>query len=53
MSTVLIQADEYDELVFLRYFYQEADFGPAHGDVMAGIKGNYGSDLPAGYELDE
>lgn len=26
--------DEATELEFLRWFYANADFGPAHGDVM-------------------
>lgn len=42
------------ELDWLRYFYCNADFGPAHGDVMFGIKAGFiaetGKQLPDGYE---
>ena len=45
-----------DELHYLREFYQWADFGPAHDDVL-GIfddwyRDEYGA-LPEGYEEDE
>lgn len=45
------------ELEWLKYFYQEADFGPAHGDVISIMKENFmeetGKDLPEGYEDEE
>lgn len=45
------------ELEYLRLFYQEADFGPAHGDVVAIINDNIreetGKKLPEGYGWDE
>lgn len=48
----LTQAIE-EELYYLRFFYQNADFGPAHGDVVASINEDYraqGGVVPAGYE---
>lgn len=45
------------ELEFLKWFYQNADFGPADGDVHYILKENFISgtkkDLPEGYALDE
>jgi hypothetical protein len=45
--------EEKDELEYLRFFYQEADFGPADGDVRFIIndrwKGFSGKDVPEGY----
>lgn len=42
------------ELEWLRYFYQEADFGPAHEDVVYIIEENFkeetSKELPEGYE---
>lgn len=42
------------ELAFLRYFYQNADFGPADCDVRGGLKEIFvkrtGKDLPEGYD---
>jgi hypothetical protein len=44
------------ELEYLKYFYQNADFGPAHGDVVFNIneyfKKDTGKELPAGYETE-
>ena len=44
------------ELEWLSYFYCEADFGPAHGDVVDNIKHCFrketGKDLPDGYDGD-
>ena len=45
-----------EELKFLRWFFQEADFGPAHGDVIEMIKTDYeatGNVLPEGYGHEE
>ena len=43
-----------EELEYLRWFYCNADFGPAHGDVMSIMKDHYvkltGNKLPEGYE---
>lgn len=48
--------EEQEELQYLRFFYQEADFGPAHGDVVSIINDKYldehGS-LPDGYAPEE
>lgn len=46
------------ELEWLQYFYQAADFGPAHEDVVSIIAENFkhktGLELPEGYyEEDE
>lgn len=41
------------ELDWLKYFYQQADFGPAHGDVLYWIKQDYkrtGKPIPEGYD---
>lgn len=42
------------DLVYLRFFYQEADFGPAHSDVVAFIneafKDQTGKNIPEGYD---
>lgn len=42
------------ELEYLRWFYSEADFGPADSDVRSNIddafKRETGKDLPVGYE---
>lgn len=44
------------EFEFLSFFYGEADFGPADGDVRNIIKEAFvrstGKELPEGYELD-
>ena len=41
------------ELEFLKWFYLECDFGPAHSDVMAYMKQQFqkeiGKELPDGY----
>jgi hypothetical protein len=51
LTTVLEQEDE---VGFLRWFYSEADFGPADGDVRDIMKKQYvektGKPLPEGYE---
>ena len=42
-----------DELLYLRFFYNNADFGPAHSDVVAIINEKYekqGNVVPAGYD---
>jgi hypothetical protein len=45
------------ELEWLRYFYEEADFGPAHGDVeqllMDNFKKEKNKQLPEGYDWEE
>lgn len=41
--------EERKELEYLRYFYQEADFGPAHSDVVGIINANYDGEIPEGY----
>ena len=41
-----------EELEYLRYFYQEADFGPAHSDVVCLMKENYDKPLPEGYSYE-
>ncbi len=45
-----------EELKYLRYFYELADFGPADEDVRFAIKKSYirntGKDLPYGYETE-
>lgn len=45
------------EIEFLKHFYQEADFGPADGDVRDSIKSHFeeksGKKLPSGYEREE
>lgn len=44
------------ELDWLRFFYREADFGPADGDVRWDIKRRYvaqGNFLPVGYAEEE
>lgn len=42
------------ELEYLRFFYEESDFGPADGDVRAIINDRFekktGKELPEGYE---
>jgi hypothetical protein len=44
------------ELEWLRYFYELADFGPAHEDVVSIIEARFkeetGKDLPEGYEYE-
>lgn len=45
------------ELEWLKYFYEMADFGPAHEDVVSIIakqfKKETGKILPEGYDWDE
>jgi hypothetical protein len=41
-----------EELKYLRYFFQKADFGPAHGDVVQYINQAFekeGNKVPEGY----
>ena len=40
-----------EELHYLRHFYAEADFGPAHGDVVGLINSSYEGNIPQGYNL--
>lgn len=48
------ESDIKEELEFLRWFFQEADFGPAHGDVMFYMKQKWkektGRTIPYGYD---
>ena len=48
---------EEHELEFLRFFYHEADVGPADSDVRTIIMEDYqettGHDLPEGYKWEE
>lgn len=37
------------ELDYLRFFYSNADFGPAHEDVVEAINTHYDKDIPEGY----
>jgi hypothetical protein len=52
-----IMSERATELEWLQYFYQTADFGPAHEDVVSIIQDRFkeetGKDLPEGYEWDE
>ena len=45
------------ELEWLKWFYQNCDFGPAHGSVMEQWKHEFmqetGKALPKGYAVDE
>jgi hypothetical protein len=45
------------ELEWLKWFYCHCDFGPAHGDVMEGLKEHFrdetGAELPEGYGGEE
>lgn len=44
------------KLEYLEYFYQVADFGPAHGDVVyyinEGFTKHTGKLIPVGYEYE-
>lgn len=46
-----------DELEYLQWFYANADFGPADGDVRFYLNEEFksatGKDLPEGYEDEE
>lgn len=44
--------EEKNELNYLRYFFREADFGPADSDVRYTMNENYGGIVPDRY-LDE
>ena len=45
------------EVEWLRWFYSNADFGPADGDVRQILKDQFmketGKELPEGYECEE
>lgn len=45
------------ELQYLRWFYQNADFGPADSDVREWLNEKYtnetGNPVPEGYQLEE
>ena len=45
------------ELEYLKWFYLDCDFGPAHSDVIYYMKEQFkeetGKELPDGYEEDE
>lgn len=45
------------ELEYLKWFYQNVDFGPAHGDVIYCLNERFkkktGKILPDGYDYDE
>lgn len=50
----LVRAGE--ELAYLEAFYQNADFGPAHEDVVAAMNENIseeGITIPSGYQPEE
>ena len=55
LKNVLLEAA--DEIEYLLYFYQEADFGPSHEDVVNGIAEYYsketGKSPPKGYKPEE
>jgi len=44
------------ELEYLKWFYQNMDFGPAHGDVMLALQAEFqqqtNKQLPDGYEYE-
>ena len=46
--------EEKKELEYLRFFYSECDFGPAHGDVIDAINkvfvSHTGLEVPEGYQ---
>jgi len=44
---------QYEELRYLRYFYGEADFGPADSDVRMIINEGYDKPIPEGYADEE
>lgn len=48
--------DKATELEYLQWFYANADFGPAHGDVMIGLQEEFtektGKAVPDGYEYE-
>ncbi|HBO3358209.1 TPA: hypothetical protein L4S42_006085 [Pseudomonas aeruginosa] len=50
----MAETEKATELEFLKFFFVEADFGPADGDVRYIIaerfKEQTGKDLPEGYE---
>ncbi len=50
VATAIELSEEYRELDYLRYFYDECDFGPAHEDVVAIIRDGYPGKIPKGYE---
>lgn len=46
-----------DEIEYLRYFFQQADFGPADSDVREFIddafRNEFNKDLPKGYQAED
>ena len=48
--------EEATELEYLKYFFQVADFGPAHGDVISYINEDFeeetGKKVPQGYSYE-
>lgn len=56
LSFDFCRCDTATELEFLSWFYQNCDFGPAHGDVMQILKQSFvkttGRLLPEGYEME-
>lgn len=50
----MAESEQATELEYLQFFYAEADFGPADGDVRYHLaerfKEQTGKDLPEGYE---
>jgi len=53
---VIDAAQDAHELHYLRYFFQAADFGPAHEDVVYLINEQYtaaGHTLPGGYDYSD
>ena len=43
----------WDENEYLQYFYKQADFGPAHEDVVDIINEGYDKEIPENYRMDE
>lgn len=45
-----------NELEYLRWFYDNADFGPAHGDVMLMLQKSFesetGLEVPSNYKYE-
>jgi len=50
------ELEEATELEWLKYFYREADFGPAHGDVIMILQEDFekktGKKVPASYKYE-
>lgn len=49
----IVNGQVYDALLkevhYLRHFYHEADFGPAHEEVVQEINEQYNRPIPTGY----